>query len=409
MSPRWSRTCTAVVGSLTAGDSALIAMSTITRIANAGSCSIVRSTPSTIIDRRRSAAAPSSGRRRRPRTAPRPPARSRRPPAGPRRGSLPRARTGRGRGRPWPGRHPRAGSGRRASAASSADVRVGQVHRRVGAARPPQRLLERAPAGLRDERRDRDGPQPVDRAVQEDEEEEDARGEEEPGERHAEARHRVLLHPPQERVREGERADQHREHGLEHPVAIEDPHVARRERAGRHLHDQDGDGDDEPRQPDARADHGGEHRLRRPGRVGPALGEVGAGRLGGRDAAERPGDAADDRDEPDASPHELPEAEAGAPAHAPHAFGRTRSRERCSAYEQSGPLSVDETDEARVCAADLMPSSASLTDASSGTACTSDSNVSQALESWLVVTSLRSDASLETVSQLLWMVSTADW
>ncbi len=38
-----SSTCTAVVGSLTAGDSALSAMSTMIRIANAGSCSIVRS------------------------------------------------------------------------------------------------------------------------------------------------------------------------------------------------------------------------------------------------------------------------------------------------------------------------------------------------------------------------------
>ena len=36
MSPRWLSTCTAVVGSLTAGESALLAMSTMIRIANAG-------------------------------------------------------------------------------------------------------------------------------------------------------------------------------------------------------------------------------------------------------------------------------------------------------------------------------------------------------------------------------------
>ena len=44
---------TAVVGSLTAGESALIAMSTMIRTANAGSCSIVRSTPRTIAPWRR--------------------------------------------------------------------------------------------------------------------------------------------------------------------------------------------------------------------------------------------------------------------------------------------------------------------------------------------------------------------
>ena len=87
----------------------------------------------------------------------------------------------------------------------------------------------------------------------------------------------------------------------------------------------------------------------------------------------------------------------------------SRSRERCSAYEQSGPLSVDETDDASVCVADLMPSSASLTDASSGTASTADWYESHALESWLVVTSLRPEASLFTASQSLWMASTADW
>jgi hypothetical protein len=48
-----------VVGSLTAGESALSAMSTMIRIANAGSCSIVRSIPSAIMVSRR--AASSSG------------------------------------------------------------------------------------------------------------------------------------------------------------------------------------------------------------------------------------------------------------------------------------------------------------------------------------------------------------
>ena len=46
VSSRWSSTCVAVVGSLTAGESARIATSTRIRSANAGSWSIVRSTPS---------------------------------------------------------------------------------------------------------------------------------------------------------------------------------------------------------------------------------------------------------------------------------------------------------------------------------------------------------------------------
>ena len=46
VSPRWFSTCTAVVGSLTAGDSACRRLSAMIRIANAGSCSMVRSSPS---------------------------------------------------------------------------------------------------------------------------------------------------------------------------------------------------------------------------------------------------------------------------------------------------------------------------------------------------------------------------
>ena len=49
-------------------------------------------------------------------------------------------------------------------------------------------LSERAPAGVGDERRDRDGTQPVDGAVEEDQEEQNADREEEAGQRDAEAR-----------------------------------------------------------------------------------------------------------------------------------------------------------------------------------------------------------------------------
>ena len=53
VSPRWSSTWTAVVGSLTAGESARFAMSTMTLIPKAGSWSIVRSLPRAIMLRSR--------------------------------------------------------------------------------------------------------------------------------------------------------------------------------------------------------------------------------------------------------------------------------------------------------------------------------------------------------------------
>ena len=84
----------------------------------------------------------------------------------------------------------------------------------------------------------------------------------------------VRLDVPQQRVRERERADQDREHGLERPVAVEDPHVARGERARRHLHDQHADGDDEADEAHARRHDRGEHRLGRRGRVLPARADV---------------------------------------------------------------------------------------------------------------------------------------
>ena len=102
-SPRWLSTCTAVVGSLSAGERALIAMSTMIRIANAGSCSIVRSTPSDdgapeqalgIVGIERTAVRGARALRR---------ARSRRPNGEGRAGSRGRRRTGRARTHRSPG------------------------------------------------------------------------------------------------------------------------------------------------------------------------------------------------------------------------------------------------------------------------------------------------------------------
>ncbi len=137
-----------------------------------------------------------------------------------------------------------------------------------------EHLAKRLATCLRDERGDRDRPESMDRAIEEDDEEEDPEPEERPCHGHAEVRDVVLLDVAHERVREREGADQHREHGLEGPVAIEDPHVARRERPRRHLHDEDAHGDDEAHETHARRDDRGEHGLRRRRRVLPASGQL---------------------------------------------------------------------------------------------------------------------------------------
>ena len=69
-------------------------------------------------------------------------------------------------------------------------------------------------------------------------------------------------------------ADQHREHRLQDPVAVPEPHVARRERPGRHLHDEHADRDHEAGEPDRRADHRREHGERRARRVRHACRQV---------------------------------------------------------------------------------------------------------------------------------------
>ena len=62
----------------------------------------------------------------------------------------------------------------------------------------PDDRLECAPAGRRDESCDRDGPQPVDEAVEEEQEEEQVGGHEEAGHRDADVRDGVLLDPRQQ-------------------------------------------------------------------------------------------------------------------------------------------------------------------------------------------------------------------
>ena len=153
-------------------------------------------------------------------------------------------------------------------------IRRGNDRRRAGSRSGLENLAERASSSLRDERCHSDGPQPVDRAVEEDHEEQDPEPEDQSRDRDPEVRHAVRFDVPHERVGEGEGADQHREHGLERPVAVEDPHVASGERARRHLHDQHADRYDEPHEPDARGHDRGENGLSSARRVLPAGAQV---------------------------------------------------------------------------------------------------------------------------------------
>ena len=129
-------------------------------------------------------------------------------------------------------------------------------------ARRPDDGLERAPAGRRDESCDRDGPQPVDEAVEEEQEEEQVRGHQDAGHGDADVRDGVLLDPRQQREREGERPDQHRQQDLQDLVPVPEAHVAGREAARRHLDDEDADGDHEAGQGSRRPHDRGQQRGR---------------------------------------------------------------------------------------------------------------------------------------------------
>ena len=204
----------------------------------------------------------------------------------------------------------------------------------------PRSLLEhptqRLATSLCDERGDGDRPEPVDRTIEEDHEQEDPEPEERSRHRHAEVRHVVLLDVAHERVRVGEGADQHGEHGLEGPVAIEDPHVARRERPRRHLHDEDAHGDDEPDEPHARGDDGCEHGLRRCRRVLPASGQVrNRAEVRGHEAPGPPERATDERDHPQALPQVAAQTERDAPRHGARFYSIGRSVGRTAAFRPS--------------------------------------------------------------------------
>ena len=164
--------------------------------------------------------------------------------------------------------------GRRASAPGEDLVELG-----VGAgAAPRARELDRAcgaPPGRRShERGHLDRAEPVEKRSRKTRNRTSPAPSEEPGHRDAEVGH-VLVDAAQERVGERERPHENGERRFEHAVAVPEAHVAGRERAGRHLHDEDAHRDDEPGQADGRADDGRQHRQRGLRRIVPAVRDEG--------------------------------------------------------------------------------------------------------------------------------------
>ena len=65
---------------------------------------------------------------------------------------------------------------------------------------------------------------------------------------------------PEQHEGVGERSDQHRQDGLQEPIAVDQSHVPSRELARRGLHQENRHGDDEADQPDHRSENGRENR-----------------------------------------------------------------------------------------------------------------------------------------------------
>ena len=99
-------------------------------------------------------------------------------------------------------------------------------------------LAEGLAAGPRDQRRHRDWSQPVQDAVEEEHEHQDAREDQEPRGSHPDVRHGRRFDAAKKRERERQGAQEGREHRLQHAVAVPEPHVTGRERPRRHLHDE---------------------------------------------------------------------------------------------------------------------------------------------------------------------------
>ena len=315
-SPRWLSTCTAVVGSLIAGESALIAMSTMIRTAKAGSCSIVRSTPwrDHAVELPLGVRATDVGA-----------VGLNEPPSAGTKSPTTWLRTSVQRCSPREPKEPvdmnRLDRARRRARTVRLGCRATRATRARSPAHPAARQrehrLDRPLARAADECRNRDGAQAVDATVEEEEEEEQIRRHQSPGDRDAEVRDRVLLDAREQREGERERADQHREQDVQHAVAVPEPEVAGREAAGRHLHDEDADRDDEARERRCRADDRREQVGGRRRRVLEVLGDADLRRRSGASTTEdRARDPTEQRQEPEAPLQVLARLEEERP-HAP--------------------------------------------------------------------------------------------
>ena len=164
-----------------------------------------------------------------------------------------------------------------AAAAGSHDecrIRAGVPYSHRMSVRSAKRtsLRERRASCAGDVRGDGHRSQPADVSIEEDDEDQQAQGDEDSGQRHAEVRDELVVDPPEHREREREGADENRERRLQHAVAVPEAHDAGRERPGRHLHDENGHGDDEAGERSRRADDRGQDRARGRRRVLPERG-----------------------------------------------------------------------------------------------------------------------------------------
>ena len=174
--------------------------------------------------------------------------------------------------------------------------------------------------------------QPTDASIEEDDEGQQAQGDEESGQRHAEVRHGVVLDPPEHREREREGANENRERRLQQAVAEPEAHDAGRERPGRHLHDENGHRDHETSERSRRTDDRRQHRARGRRRVLPQR-RVPDVLVGERDddAETRTEHGSQYGEEPEAFEQTFAQTEPPGPSHIARPRGATSFRRRSAA------------------------------------------------------------------------------
>jgi hypothetical protein len=139
-----------------------------------------------------------------------------------------------------------------------------------------RQALDHPAAGGGDRGRDRHRAQRVGEAVEVEQQQEEAGGDQHSGQGDADVGDRVVLDMPQQRERERQGAGEGGQDHLLEQVAVPQAHEAGRQCAGGLLDDEDADGDHEPEQGDHGSDEDAEHPGGGRGRVLPGLGQLDA-------------------------------------------------------------------------------------------------------------------------------------